>query len=69
MGFFQTVIEFFQRLWDFLTNMLSMLVSAITMLIAGFGGMTTVLMYMPAVVGGCALVAIAILVVRFLLLK
>ena len=69
MGFFQTIVEYFQRLWDFISNFFSMLVSAVTMLNAGLNGTILVLTYMPAVIGGCALATIAVLVVRFLLLK
>lgn len=69
MGFFQTVIEYFQRLWDFISNIFSMLGYAITMVVSGISGMQVVLMYMPAVIGGCALVTICVLVLRFLLMK
>lgn len=69
MGFFQVIVEFFQRLWDFLTNIVSMLTSAVSMLVTGLSGMQLIIPYMPAVIGGCALVSIAVLAVRFLLLK
>lgn len=69
MGFGQAIVEFFLRLWDFLVNMFSMLGYAISMLLVGNSTMTLVLGYVPAVIGGCAFVAIAILMVRFFLMK
>lgn len=69
MNFFQVIVEFFQRLWDFLSNMINMMVQAVVMLVAGVSGMQVIVMYMPAVIGSCTIVAIAVLFVRFLLMK
>lgn len=69
MGFFETIVNYFSRLWDYISGIFQMLFSAITMVISGLSGMQVIITYMPAVIGAGAIVAIAILVVRFLCLK
>lgn len=69
MGFFETVINFFQALWSYITNIISMLGYAVTMVLGGLQGTTILLTYMPAVIGGCGLTVVAVLIVRFLLMK
>lgn len=69
MGFFETIVNYFSRLWDYISGIFQMLFSAITMVISGLSGMQVIITYMPAVVGAGAIVAISILVVRFLCLK
>jgi len=69
MGFFETIANYFSRIWDYISGIFQMLFSAITMVISGLSGMQVIITYMPAVVGAGAIVAISILVVRFLCLK
>lgn len=69
MGFFEMIANYFSRLWDYISGIFQMLFSAITMVISGLSGMQVIITYMPAVVGAGAIVAISILVVRFLCLK
>lgn len=69
MNFFQVIVDFFTRIWDMLSNSLEILTYAITIVFTSLEGMKMITMIMPAVIGSGVLVCIAVLVVRFLLLK
>ena len=63
------ITQWFKTLWEFISNIVAMLTSAVAMVISGVSGMQIIVTYMPAVVGACTIVSIAVLVVRFLCLK
>lgn len=69
MNFFETVINFFNLIWDYFLNTFTMLNTAIMLVYTSLNGMTTVISFMPSLIGAGCMICFTFLVVRFLLLK
>lgn len=69
MNFFQTIINFFNLLWDFIINTIDIIDRAITIAYMSLNYVISLNYLLPAVIGSGCMIAIAVLIVRFLLLK
>lgn len=67
MTFFETIINFFTALFDIIDNVLTSTIFALNIVTQSVSSVLTLNVFLPAILGSCVMVVIAIGVIKLIL--